>query len=68
MADKTKPKNSQNSSLEAAQFGNEIVLRGPGGETHQVADGDVPVLTTAQGIPVYDDQNSINWRAWPNLA
>ncbi|TWT13836.1 catalase [Reyranella sp. CPCC 100927] len=29
------------------------------GETHQVAGGDVPVLTTQQGIPVADDQNSL---------
>ncbi len=33
--------------------------RGEGGETHQVAGGDVPVLTTQQGIPVSDDQNSL---------
>jgi catalase len=30
-----------------------------GGETHQVAGGDVAVLTTAHGIPVADDQNSL---------
>ncbi|MFL5287850.1 MAG: catalase, partial [Rhodopila sp.] len=35
------------------------VLRGHGGETHQVASGDVPVLTTQQGVPVADDQNSL---------
>jgi catalase len=29
------------------------------GETHQQAGGDVPVLTTQQGIPVADDQNSL---------
>jgi len=33
--------------------------RGEGGELHQVATGDVPVLTTAQGGPVSDDQNSL---------
>ncbi|NKJ42218.1 catalase [Novosphingobium sp. SG720] len=32
---------------------------GDGGETHQVADGDVATLTTQQGIPVSDDQNSL---------
>jgi catalase len=32
---------------------------GQGGEIHQVAGGDVPVLTTQQGIPVSDDQNSL---------
>jgi catalase len=31
----------------------------PGGETHQTAGGDVRTLTTAQGIPVADDQNSL---------
>ncbi|WP_441997404.1 catalase [Microvirga sp. 2TAF3] len=34
-------------------------MRGEGGETHQVAGGDVPVLTTQQGTPVADDQNSL---------
>jgi catalase len=33
--------------------------KGKGGETHQVSTGDVPVLTTQQGIPVSDDQNSL---------
>src|ERR1700722_16096115 len=32
---------------------------GSGGETHQIAGGDVPTLTTQQGIPVSDDQNSL---------
>ena len=34
-------------------------LLGNGGETHQVAGGDVATLTTAQGVPVADDQNSL---------
>jgi catalase len=42
-----------------ARLGEAIVLRGEGGETHQVAGGDVPVLTTQQGVPVADDQNSL---------
>jgi len=33
--------------------------RGGGGELHQVAGNDVPLLTTAQGIPVSDDYNSL---------
>ncbi|WP_232845787.1 catalase [Aurantimonas marina] len=33
--------------------------RGKGGETHQTAGGDVPVLTTQGGVPVADDQNSL---------
>jgi catalase len=32
---------------------------GTGGETHQTAGVDVPVLTTQQGVPVADDQNSL---------
>lgn len=32
---------------------------GKGGETHQTAGGETPVLTTQQGIPVADDQNSL---------
>ena len=33
--------------------------QGTGGELHQIAEGDTPVLTTAQGGPVADDQNSL---------
>jgi catalase len=33
--------------------------QGDGGETHQVAGGGVHTLTTPQGIPVADDQNSL---------
>ena len=33
--------------------------QGDGGETHQVAGGDVAALTTQQGTPVADDQNSL---------
>ena len=33
--------------------------RGAGGELHQVASGSLPVLTTAQGGPVADDQNAL---------
>ncbi|MEI9976096.1 MAG: catalase [Ignavibacteriota bacterium] len=32
---------------------------GNGGEVHQVAASDVPVLTTQQGVPISDDQNSL---------
>src|SRR3954447_21376931 len=35
------------------------VTTGTGGETHQTAGGDTPVLTTQQGVPVADDQNSL---------
>ena len=42
-----------------ARFGDQTVLRGTGGETHQLAGGEVPVLTTQGGHPVSDDQNSL---------
>jgi catalase len=35
------------------------VTVGTGGETHQTAGADTPVLTTQQGITVADDQNSL---------
>ncbi|MBR0821469.1 catalase [Bradyrhizobium liaoningense] len=35
------------------------LARGEGGELHQIASGKTPVLTTAQGGPVSDDQNSL---------
>jgi len=34
-----------------------------GGETHQVAKGDTPLLTTSQGAPVADDQNTLRYGA-----
>lgn len=45
--------------LAAAGVGEASIMRGQGGETHQVAGGDAPVLTTQQGVPVADDQNSL---------
>jgi catalase len=33
--------------------------QGNGGETHQVAKGGVAVLTTQQGVPIADDQNTL---------
>src|SRR6476659_9370839 len=41
------------------KVGEETLTRGSGGELHQTADGDTPVLTTQQGAPVADDQNSL---------
>ena len=32
---------------------------GNGGELHQVAGGDVKTMTTQQGVPIADDQNSL---------
>ena len=41
------------------QLGDQEILRGQGGETHQVAGDGVETLTTQQGIPVSDDQNTL---------
>ncbi len=35
------------------------VVRGEGGDLHQVAGGDTPTMTTAQGCPVADDLNTL---------
>ncbi len=42
-----------------AKIHDQTLLRGNGGELHQIAEGGTPVLTTAQGGPVADDQNSL---------
>jgi catalase len=47
------------SERNTAQYADQSVMTGPGGEVHQSAGGDTPVLTTEQGIPVADDQNSL---------
>jgi catalase len=44
---------------ERVEYGDERVERGHGGETHQVAGGDRPSLTTQQGVVVADDQNTL---------
>jgi catalase len=52
------PKSSKAAAKWAA-IHDQKLLRGEGGELHQIAEGDAPVLTTAQGGPVSDDQNSL---------
>jgi catalase len=52
-------RDASSGSGKTARPNDQTVLRGQGGETHQTAGGDVPVLTTQQGIPVADDQNSL---------
>src|SRR6201998_4837014 len=44
---------------QAVEYGDQRIERGQGGETHQVASGDAPRLTTQQGIVVSDDQNPL---------
>ena len=43
----------------SAKYADQSVMIGAAGEVHQTAGGEVPVLTTQQGIPVSDDQNSL---------
>jgi catalase len=52
-------KNNSINRRKAAQLTDQKINRGEGGETHQIADSDVAILTTKQGIPVADDQNSL---------
>ena len=57
-------KSSRRAPAKSAPAGNATIhdqklQRGEGGELHQIAQGDTPVLTTAQGGPVSDDQNSL---------
>jgi catalase len=52
-------KKSNSAPSKSASIHDQKLTRGEGGELHQTASGDVPVLTTAQGGPVSDDQNSL---------
>ena len=58
MAKSSKPTTSK-SVAGSATIHDQKLSRGEGGELHQIAEGKVPVLTTAQGGPVSDDQNSL---------
>lgn len=42
-----------------AKIHDQTLLRGEGGELHQTRIGDATVLTTAQGAPISDDQNTL---------
>ncbi len=42
-----------------AKLHDQTLKRGEGGELHQVREGDTSILTTAQGGPVADDQNTL---------
>jgi catalase len=50
-------KSSGNSN--SATVHDQTLVRGEGGELHQVAEGTTDILTTAQGGPVADDQNTL---------
>ncbi len=52
-------KSSNGQKRSNVQYGEEQVTSGEGGETHQIAEGNIPILTTQQGVPVSDDQNTL---------
>jgi len=52
-------KTSKQPSAKLATIHDQKLERGTGGELHQIAEGDTEILTTAQGGPVSDDQNSL---------
>lgn len=54
---------------DTASLHDQSLVRGAGGELHQTAEAhDAPVMTTAQGGPVADDQNSLRIGARGPLA
>ncbi|MBY5396887.1 catalase [Rhizobium leguminosarum] len=52
-------KTSKTSPSDNATIHDQKLHRGAGGELHQFAEDGMPVLTTAQGGPVSDDQNTL---------
>ena len=50
---------SKKNGYQAAEYGDQRVGRGDGGETHQAVSDGAPRLTTQQGIVVSDDQNTL---------
>ncbi|MDQ2694604.1 MAG: catalase [Pseudomonadota bacterium] len=54
MTDKNKPESGR-----TARYADQDIVQGEGGETHQTAAGKDQVLTTNQGVPISDDQNSL---------
>ncbi|MBK8817243.1 MAG: catalase [Methylococcaceae bacterium] len=54
-----KPVTSDKGNNEGFHPKEATVTVGNGGEWHQIATGDQPVLTTNQGLPISDNQNSL---------
>lgn len=52
-------KSARPSARQSASGLDQNSARGNGGELHQIAGDDTPVLTTALGTPVSDDQNTL---------
>ena len=62
-------KTSKASPSDVANIHDQSLVRGAGGELHQTAEAhDAPVMTTAQGGPVADDQNTLRVGARGPLA
>ncbi|MGC2774060.1 MAG: catalase, partial [Bradyrhizobium sp.] len=59
MAKSTKQTAGKTAAAGSATIHDQKLSRGEGGELHQAASGDIPVLTTAQGGPISDDQNTL---------
>jgi catalase len=59
MAKSSKQTAGKAAAAGSAKIHDQKLIRGEGGELHQTASGDIPVLTTAQGGPIADDQNSL---------
>jgi hypothetical protein len=51
--------NGSSNGRRSVRYGTEPVERGAGGDTHQTASEGRPPLTTRQGVPVRDDQNTL---------
>jgi catalase len=52
-------KTARQSSGKPTTIHDQKLVRGNRGELHQIAEGNTEVLTTAQGGPVSDDQNTL---------
>src|ERR1700748_417476 len=50
---------SSKQAVRKAVYGDQQVLRAPGGETHQTAEEGYDVLTDQHGHPISDDQNTL---------
>ena len=59
MAKSSKQTAGKTAAAGSAKIHDQKLSRGEGGELHQIASGDIPVLTTAQGGPISDDQNTL---------
>lgn len=52
-------KNNKTETLQQKQMHDVTMNMGKGGDAHQIADENTPVLTTQTGVPIADDQNTL---------